>query len=160
PLTRLPEFLLGVVLARIVRAGRWPHVRARWVMLFTVVIWVAVFVLPAAYARSGIFAIPVSLFIPILASRDLQGATGFFHRRWVVALGEASYATYLIHYLLFAVTRYLVGADRKFGVLAGAVIVCGMLVVAHLGGLLLYKLVEHPMMRRFASPSRPRGNSR
>ncbi|GAA1959252.1 acyltransferase [Amycolatopsis minnesotensis] len=160
PVARLPEFLLGVVLARIVQTGRWPRIRARWVALATVLLWLLTFVLPPAYSRSGLLSVPISLFVPILAMRDIEGRSGVFGRRSMVVLGNATYATYLVHWPLLGLTRHLVGADRTFGLGSGLLIVCTAFVVTQVLGFLLYQYFELPLMRRYATPRRGRSTRR
>jgi 3-O-acyltransferase len=155
PLVRLPEFLLGVLLARIVQMDRWPRLRVWWVVLFAVLVWLTTLVLPVAYSRSGILAVAVCLFIPIIAVRDTEGRGGWLSRRSVVLLGDASYATYLIHWPLLGITRHLVGAHRTFDGLTGTLIIIAVFIVAQLAAVALYQYFERPLMRRFSSP-RPR----
>jgi len=152
PPVRMPEFILGVLLARIVQTGHWPNLRARWVWLFAVLVWLGTLILPAEYGRSGIFAVPFGLFIPIIASRDIHGRPSWLRRRAVVTLGDASYAMYLVHFPLLAVVRYLIGAERAFNAISGTLIIVAMFVLTQSAGLALYQYVERPLMRRFSSP--------
>jgi 3-O-acyltransferase len=152
PLVRLPEFLLGVLLARIVQVGRWPRLGALWVALFAVLVWLAMLVLPVAYSRSGVVAVPMCLFIPIIAVRDIEGRDSWLRRRSVVLLGDASYAMYLIHWPVLGVTRHLVGAHRTFDGVTGTLIIIAVFVVAQLAAVALYRYFERPLMRRFSAP--------
>ncbi|MGH3914602.1 MAG: acyltransferase family protein [Pseudonocardiaceae bacterium] len=152
PLGRLPEFLLGVLLALIVQAGRWPRLRAQWVALFAVLVWLATWVLPAAYSRSGILAVPFCLFIPIIAARDLEGRPTWLAGRHMVRWGNVTYAFYLLHWPMLAITRYLVGVERTFDVLTGTVIIVAVFVATQAGAYVLYRYLELPLMHRFSSP--------
>jgi 3-O-acyltransferase len=152
PVTRLPEFLFGVLLAMIVRAGRWPQLRARWVALFAVLVWLATLVLPAAYSRSNLIAVPFCLFIPIIALRDIEGRPSWLASRPMVVWGNTTYASYLVQWPLLGVTRYLVGADRRFDVPTGIVILVATFVVTQAMGYVLCRYLELPLMRRFSSP--------
>lgn len=152
PLVRLPEFLLGALLARIVQTGRWPRLRARWVALLAVFVWLATWILPTAYARSGIWAVPMCLLIPIIAVRDTEGRGGWLSRRSMVLLGDASYATYLIHWPLLGITRHLVGAHRTLNGVTGTMIIIAVFVVTELAAVALYRYFEQPLIRRFSSP--------
>ncbi|GLU50341.1 acyltransferase family protein [Nocardiopsis ansamitocini] len=160
PVVRMPEFLLGVLLALIVQADRWPPVRMSWVAGATVLFWLITLALPPIYGRSGFLAIPLALLIPVLATRDLRGETGWLQNRTVVALGEASYAMYLLHYPVMAVTRHLLGPDRYFGVVEGTLVIVAMFVICQLLAIALFRCVEDPLVRRFSRPARgraPRG---
>lgn len=150
PLSRLPEFLLGVVLARIVQTGQWPRIRAWWVMILTVLVWRVSKELPAIYLSSGLMAIPVSLFIPLLALRDIGGRARWLNHKAVVTLGEASYAAYLVHFPVLALSKHLIGDTEQFGIGRGILIVAGVFTVNELLGLALWKYLEKPVMRRFS----------
>ncbi|MFE1951202.1 acyltransferase family protein [Streptomyces sp. NPDC059524] len=159
PLSRLPEFLLGIVLARIVQTRQWPRIRARWIFLATVaatyLVWLAVDdVLPATYASSGVLSITVCLFIPLIALRDIDGRSSFLARKSWVTLGDASYATYLVHWPVLAIVRELAGPTEKYGLWAGLGIVLGTLVLTQAAGLALCRYVERPLMLRLGRPKK------
>lgn len=153
PLVRLPEFVIGVVLARMVQTRRWPSVPIYAAVLITLVLWGVMRLLPPIYESSNILAIGVGFFVPIIATRDIAGRSKWFNRKALVVLGNASYATYLVHFPLLAATRELVGPTRQFGIVVAAVIVVLLFAVNILVGLALYQFVERPVLRRFSTPS-------
>ncbi|MFC4565588.1 acyltransferase family protein [Nocardiopsis mangrovi] len=152
PVVRLPEFLLGVVLALIVRAGRWPGIGPWTVAAATGLVYLATLALPPIYGRSGVLIIALCLLIPLLAVRDARGTPGWLRHPAVVALGDASYAMYLLHYPVMAVTRHLVGPGRDVGLLEGSLIIAGMFVVCQLLAVAMFRYVENPLVRRYSRP--------
>ncbi|MEV8504831.1 acyltransferase [Actinoplanes sp. NPDC051475] len=154
PVSRLPEFLLGVILARMVQTGSWPRVKARWVVLFTLLLWGVTYLLPPIYKSSGFMAIAVCFFVPVVAMRDIEGRSRWLNKRPMVVLGDATYAAYLTQWPLLAIGRELIGPQVRFPVWSGVLVVLGMLVLNILIGLLLYRFVERPVLRRFASSRR------
>jgi 3-O-acyltransferase len=156
PVTKLPEFLLGVVLARMVQTGAWPNLRARWAWLATIVVWLAMFILPGIYKSSGVMAIAVCLFVPIIAMRDIEGRSKWLNRKPMVVLGDATYAAYLVQFPVLGLAKTLIGARVTFDAWSGALLVAGLFLANLLIGLLLYRFVERPVLRRFSVPSGPR----
>lgn len=155
PLSRMTEFLLGVLLARVVQTGRWPRwMNFWWVGLLSAVLCALVlYVLPPTFRISGLLTLGLCLLVPLVAIRDIEGRSRWFNRKPVVILGDATYATYLVHFPLLGLLRYLVGEETTFGWLAGTLLVLGLFVVTILVGLFLYRYVERPLMRRFSTPS-------
>jgi peptidoglycan/LPS O-acetylase OafA/YrhL len=161
PVTRLLEFALGILLARIVLAGRWIP---RFGLLPAFVLAVAGYILSIhapfldRYAAATI--IPLALLIPAAATADAAGRRTLFNTRAFVWLGEISFAFYLVHHLVltyghraFGLSAYGYPKGWAFwpatGFLVGAL---GVSVVLAWG---LFALVERPIMRRW-SVARPR----
>ncbi|WP_440901726.1 acyltransferase family protein [Actinosynnema sp.] len=153
PLTRLPEFLMGVVLARIVATGRWRPVRSWWPLLGVAAVWALLPVLPQVYARSAIAAVPLALLVPVIAVRDLEGRRSVLSRRWVRVAGDMSYATYLLHWPLLAVAKHVLG-DRLLGLGEGLLLVAALYALTQGLSLLLHRWVERPLLRRAHRPRR------
>lgn len=120
PVSRLAEFAIGMCLAHAMRLG-W---RLR-VPLAAVVGVSAVLVFVAAVDVATEWLGPVrtviratesewmlvvcSLLIGVVASRDLTRAPGWLSSRWMVRLGEASYAFYLVHATVIYFVLSIVG---------------------------------------------------
>lgn len=154
PLSRLTEFMLGVLLARIVQTGQWPRIKGWWVAVASVLLMVLMFVLPETFRISGLLTISICLFVPLLAVRDVSGRRTWLDRRTLIYFGNTSYAAYLVHFPLLGLTRYLVGEGNRFDVWTGAAIVLGLFIVTQAAGVALFVGVERPMMRRFARSRR------
>lgn len=156
PVTKLPEFMLGVVLARMVQTGAWPPIPARWAWRATIGLGLMVnHVLPRIYTSSDVMAIAVCLFVPILAMRDITGQSRVLNRRSLVVFGDVTYAAYLIQVPVLALAKALIGETTKFSVGAGALLMFGLFLVNVLVAWLIYRYVEKPVLRRLSRSSRP-----
>ncbi|MEV4636661.1 acyltransferase [Actinoplanes sp. NPDC049548] len=161
PAVRLLEFSLGILLARLVISGRWKGVRLRWALALLVPAYFASLLRPFALSHilpelSGVtatFVIPLVLVIGATATADIAGRRTWASSRLMVWLGEASFAFYLIHWLVLHYGRILLfgpGATFSFG---GTVLfVSGVFAVSLLLTWALYTLVERPLMRRWSRP--------
>jgi peptidoglycan/LPS O-acetylase OafA/YrhL len=151
PAVRMLDFVLGIVLARIVLAGRWIPVRLGWALasLFLSVL-VSLF-LPLPFNLMAPFVLPLVLVIGAGATVDIQGRRSMWNTRLLVWLGEISYAFYLLHDLVIhyghkALGGHLWSAPVVWGVQAV------MLAVSIVLSGLLYRYVERPVMRRWSNP--------
>ncbi len=104
PVTRVPEFLLGMALAWAMRSGWRPRLHPFLGIgaLAVVVLGIVVAtVRPAfwvfAYFGNELFTVAVGVAIVSLAAWTLSGRRSLFETRWEVKLGEWSFAFYLIH---------------------------------------------------------------
>jgi peptidoglycan/LPS O-acetylase OafA/YrhL len=100
PLSRLPEFLLGILLAFEVRNGTW----------FRLSPAIAITGALAAIAAAGIWVnvrysicitlLPFVVLIGAVAMTDIDEHRTPLRRAFLVRLGQWSYAIYLLHYLV------------------------------------------------------------
>lgn len=125
PLARLPEFLFGVMLARLLMVRGWPRMPA-WVAPAAAAALVATLVLtPAALFplnHNGLWAPLHAVFLWALAA----GSAGWMHRVLGAPvsrrLGEASLAIYLLHVPLYSWMMHLAGDVAAWGALPSLVI--------------------------------------
>ncbi|WKX70377.1 acyltransferase [Streptomyces sp. XD-27] len=152
PLCRLPEFVLGIILAIGMRSDdrkRRIGVGASAALLLASLALGAT-LLPPVFLFAAVGVVPLTLLIRATAALDLRGARSPLRTPVMVFLGEISYAFYLVHALALLVVYEITG-DAWAGLATG---VLG-LPVALLMAWLLYTLVERPCMRRFARRRRP-----
>ncbi|MBQ1049129.1 acyltransferase [Micromonospora sp. C51] len=150
PPVRLLNFLLGMVLARIVQTGRWRRV-ARWkLVLSTILAFLLTPMLPFTFIFSAALFLSLFALVANLAHADLEGRGRVLRSRPLVALGNASYALYIIHFPIMLIMRHLVGADQRFGAGAGLLIAGAMLLVSIAVAIGLHRWVEEPLRRRYA----------
>ena len=157
PVLHLNEFVLGMCLAWAYRAG-WRVRASPWVPFALLMGWfAALLVLPrtggqalftvVAPFNAEVVTVLLALLIATVATRDLDGRAGLLGARPVVALGEWSYAFYLIHataiYLVLEVFGYQGGSYWRS--LAWFV---GLLAVSIAAAWALHVGVERPMERR------------
>ncbi|MET8427048.1 acyltransferase [Nocardia sp. NPDC004860] len=154
PLSRLPEFFLGVLAARMVLEGRWRNTNLAWPLVALTVAYAATWVVPVNYKMSVLLLPPMTAVVATMAARDLAGIRGLNSHPRMVWLGNVSFAFYLIQFpVMVVVTRYLIGG-REFGILgwAGFSLLC--LVASTALAALLYHWVDLPIMRNFARSKR------
>ncbi len=116
PITRVPEFVLGMALAWAMRSG-WRPAISPWLGMAALAAVVSGIVLAplspwlARFALLGneFFTVAVGLAIVAMTVHTLNGRRFLFESRWQVKLGEWSFAFYLVH----ATVIYL--ALRVFG---------------------------------------------
>ncbi|MCP9211838.1 acyltransferase family protein [Streptomyces sp. NEAU-Y11] len=151
PPVRLLEFVLGILLALAVRAGRWPALRMRWPLLVLIALFAVQPRLPDEYTWGAATCLPLAALIPALACRDIDRRPTWLGTRGLVVLGEASFALYMIHFPTLYAMRLLLG-ERTFGTLAATAIALGVAALCVLVSLVLWRTVELPMMRRYSRP--------
>lgn len=158
PVTRLPQFVIGVALGAAMRAGWRPAVRLDVAVSVVVVFHLALFAwghfttssVWTPYSASQVLATPFFAAVVVAAAvRDLGGRTGSLGRPWALRLGHWSFAWYLIHEIFLRTWVFVLGhpsgwAERG---LAWAVVIGASLAVAGA----LYHWVEHPAERRLRS---------
>ncbi|MGJ6966016.1 acyltransferase family protein [Streptosporangium sp. G11] len=161
PIARVSEFVLGIVIAAAVRQGWRSPVGLRAATAVTV----GYFALLWAWSWSGMWQtalaeaanrgsiVVFALLIAAAATNDLAGRRSLLSSRPLVALGQWSYAFYLIHFLvLFPIAKHAFGRQSLYDfpqptwahlpyALAG-------LVVSVLLSWGLYRLYEYPIEKR------------
>jgi len=147
PVSRLPEFCLGILLARMVLSGRRITVPVLPAAALVVAGYLVALQLPYLYGLTSATVLPVGLLIVAVAQRDLRGAGTFLARPTAVRLGEWSFAFYLVHRLLLEYSHLLLAPGRTWSTPEA----CGLLVAAFAVSLLLawalHMAVERPAMR-------------
>ncbi|MCH6231346.1 acyltransferase [Microbacterium sp. CFH 31415] len=157
PVLRLNEFVLGMCLAWAFRKGWLPRIPLI-VPVALIGAWlVTLAILPdrpetlAAYGAVAPYTNEIAtalcaLLIVSVASLDMRGRSRIMSSRPLVALGEWSFAFYLIHATFIYVARDLFG--RQPGGWTGLLWVAGMLALSIVAAWALHVLVEAPVERR------------
>ncbi|GJF28121.1 acyltransferase [Kitasatospora sp. NE20-6] len=154
PPGRLFEFVLGMLLARIVLAGRWP--RALGVLpslALTAAGYAAAWYVPFQYSFVAATIVPIGALISAVAVTDVEGRGGWLRSRVMVFLGEISFGFYLCQGIAIFWLRSLF-EDTRFSTPTGFLVILGFLAVTLLGGWLLHTFVEQPAMRRWSRSRR------
>lgn len=153
PLTRMLEFVLGMVLARIVRAGLWIGIGLWPAMGLVLVGYAASINLPAPFAFVLATVMPLAILIPSAAASDLGGRSSPWRTKALVWLGDLSFAFYLLHQVIIRVVSHVLG-DKDLTVAGSVVTAVVTFLITLVASWILHRGVEVPMMRLLGS-SRP-----
>jgi peptidoglycan/LPS O-acetylase OafA/YrhL len=146
PVTRLPEFVAGMLLARIVQEGRWRLTRVWPIAVLTGVTYLTSrWWLPDDFRLVAGSAVPLALFVAAVGAADAAGRRGPFSTRGAVWLGEVSYAFYLVHQLVLRLFTKVAGPGHP--PLVGMALILVALAVAITGSAVLHRFLEVPAMR-------------
>ncbi|MCI4063785.1 acyltransferase [Micromonospora sp. R77] len=150
PPVRLLEFVLGILLARLVLTGHRMPLRLGGAVTLALATYAVAGLFPLTYAYVAVMVVPLGLVIAAAAVTDTEERP----RTWLahpvlVWLGEISFAFYLWHPLVLDYGHRWLGGRSWPN--AAALGVLGLLAgVTVLLSWLLHTLVERPMMRRFS----------
>ncbi|MEW2527936.1 acyltransferase [Streptomyces sp. NPDC047071] len=153
PVTRMAEFVLGIVVARLVLGGFVPRVGLVPAALFALGGYLLNAQVPYLYSVGGTAAFWVAPLVVAGATADVRGTRSAMRGRVMVKLGELSFAFYLVHVMfLVSAQRWLV-QDMSDGAALATFVGCfaGSLAVAYA----LFTWVESPLVRKFGSAPRP-----
>jgi peptidoglycan/LPS O-acetylase OafA/YrhL len=103
---QLQFFLVGFLLADL-RATRTESTTSRWWDLVSLIVWIAVFIMPAAYLD---YTLPVLILLAYLATFNGPVTRQIFRTPWIALTGGMCYSFYLMHMLVistaFRLTRH------------------------------------------------------
>lgn len=155
PVSRLPEFCAGLLLARLVRDGLWPSfLRVRLAVGLLAVSYVGSNWLPVEFRFVAGMVVPLALTIGALGARDAAGRPTWLGSPVLLWLAQLSYAFYLVHSLVLRVVLHVVGTDHGFAGQLGLAAVS--LALATGVSWLVFRLWEQPVRRRLVG-RRPAG---
>ncbi|MEU2856355.1 acyltransferase family protein [Streptomyces syringium] len=152
PVTRLLDFVLGILMARIVRTGRWIGVGPLPLTGLLVAAYVASMEAPREYRLVAVMIVPLALFISSLAAADSRGRKTVLATRPVQWLGDLSYAFILIHWPVMMFFFDAFGRERLYSVPFAFGVIALDLVVSVVLAWLLTIGVEKPFVRLLAKP--------
>lgn len=150
PPLRLLEFVLGILLARIVITGRWYPKRFRYALIAIPLAYVAALQVVFPYLVTALLVVPLAMLVLASAHADVTGSPGLRRRSWIW-LGDISFAFYMTHVLVILYLHRLLDPEGDAGVAADIGYTASYLVIAVLSSWLLYGVVERPAMRRWGS---------
>ena len=143
PPVRLLEFSVGVLLALLVRDGRLRGVALWWALPFAAAGYVADGFAPAGLTTVPFPVVPFAVLIVAAANSDLRGSASWLRARWLVKLGEWSFAFYLLHQMVLRV----LAVTTLGGHPAGVAFAVEALLVATVLSAALFTFVERPLDR-------------
>lgn len=151
PIARVPEFVLGIFLAKIVMSGRWIPVSLPVALLTLIPGFALMVTIPDVFGLVAPTAIPLALIVAAGAHADVTGLRSPFRGRIAVWLGEVSFAFYMVHMLVLQKGPLSAGT-ASYGAVEALGLVALSFVIALLAAWLLFKYVETPAMRRWSRP--------
>ncbi|QWA22165.1 acyltransferase family protein [Streptomyces sp. JCM17656] len=154
PPVRMFEFVLGMILARLVLAGAFPRVGIVPAAVLCVVGYAAAMVVPFLYGLNLMTVVPIALLICAVAHADVEGAPTVLRGRTMQWLGEVSFGFYLAQQIVLSFVRTTLMDNRTVATPAGVALVAAEFAGALALGWLLLVCVERPAMRRWARPRR------
>lgn len=151
PPVRLLEFVLGILLARIVQAGLWPRIPVWPVGVLLVAAYVITPYAPVDFETSAVTVIPFAALIATVAAADCAGRRNIWASRRAVWLGEVSFAFYLIHQSAILDLMRGLHAERSTPAVGAALTLASLALSVAVAGV-LHRWVEVPLVRRYSRP--------
>ncbi|MFD8081591.1 acyltransferase family protein [Kitasatospora sp. NPDC059722] len=149
PLGRLFDFFAGMFAAQLVASGRFPRISLPWVLVSFVPAYAVATYSPVLFGWRAPLIVPCVLLIVAAAQRDVAGRPGVLASRPLLALGNASFAFYLCHYLvLYTLNIKVLHGPFGSGAMVAVYLASALAVSLVIAGL-LYRYVEMPLVRRF-----------
>lgn len=155
PPLRLFEFVLGMLVARLLAEGHRVSLGVAPALAVTGGAYVLSLYLPWQYGFNVILAVPLALLVAAIAHADVTGRRTGLRGRVLTLLGEVSFAFYLVHFMVLVAVHDLL-EGRQFDTATAFAVTALVFVVSQMLSWLLYVCVERPIMRRWAGgPRRP-----
>ncbi|MEU8704931.1 acyltransferase [Streptomyces sp. NPDC048565] len=159
PPVRMFEFVLGMILARLVLAGAFSRIRILPAALLCVGGYALAMVVPFLYGLNLATVVPVALLICAVARADIDARPTVLRGRTMQWLGAVSFGFYLAQQIVLSFVRTTLMDNRTFATPVGIAVVVAEFLGALVVGWLLLVCVERPVMRRWARPRRPAGTA-
>jgi len=154
PPVRMIEFVIGILLAQIVRKGRWIPFGVLPAVALAVAGYLASGYLPGPFSWVAGTVVPFALLIPAVATADLRGGRSVLRAPAMVWLGEVSFAFYLVHLFTIRITGEIL-PQRSWSLGVQVLLLVAMGAVTLLASWALWRVVEQPMMRVLAGRRTP-----
>jgi peptidoglycan/LPS O-acetylase OafA/YrhL len=153
PPVRVLDFVIGIVLARIVAEGRLPAVRPRRMFGLLFVCWAVALPLPVPFNFVGPFVAPLVLLLGAAAAYDVAGRRCWMNSPTMVRLGDLSFPFYLLHWPVLHYGHLAFGSGKWSPPGAIAFLLAALATTVALSWLLA-RYVERPAIRRWSEPRR------
>ncbi|RKR89438.1 peptidoglycan/LPS O-acetylase OafA/YrhL [Micromonospora pisi] len=154
PLSRILEFVLGMALATLVRRGHWHGPGLIVSSLFTIFcLTVVVRLAPSSWPNIRVTTATViayTLLVAAAAVADVRRTRSLFRARWIVYLGEVSFAFYLVHLMVILSANELLRGHHKLPLAASFLAVFA---VSLMFAMAVHEFVEKPFVK-ILHPSR------
>lgn len=146
PVSRVPEFVIGMTLGLLARRSQLPVVDTRVAWVAVVVGFAACTVAPIPLTFVAVMLVPFALLIVAYAGRDIAGRRSRFGGRVGTHLGATSYAFYACHDLIIRAVS-ATSEDQPLGLAHALALTAVCFALSLTGAEVLHRLVEAPAMR-------------
>jgi peptidoglycan/LPS O-acetylase OafA/YrhL len=147
PAARLPEFILGAAVARLVLLGRWRGPSLEASLALAIIGYFLVPQFTGGYPSTACTIVGFALLIPAAAVADTRGWPSLWRHPPLVRLGELSFAFYMIHLLVLRAGTNVFDPSPHFGALRGLAATGAAFAVSLGLAWCLYEGVERPGRR-------------
>jgi len=154
PVTRVLDFTIGIVAARVVATRQWPRIGMLPATIVAIVCYAITVVAPVLYSTVATMTIGLVLVIGTSAAGDVAGRSSPLAGRRMRWLGEVSFALYMVHVLVLTYGHKIIGGGAYSTPVAILVVIAFFLVSLGVAAL-LFTLVENPAMKRFGRRRKP-----
>jgi len=159
PPVRMIEFVVGMLMARIVLSDKWINVRILPALALFAGAYTIGLNVPYLYSLASVTLIPIALLISAIAAADLRGTTSVLRGRLMMQFGDVSFAFYLMQAVVLMYGTRFLNPHKPYDVIAGLALCLFEFVVIMALAQVMHACVEMPMMRRFSRPRSSRGGS-
>lgn len=149
PPSRLFEFILGSLLARLVMERRWPALRMWHALVVAVAGYGLANVVPFVWSFNVATIVPIAILVATAAAGDASGKATFLASRTMQWLGNTSFGFYMCQGVVIFFLRQVM-RNNTFTTPVAVLVVIGFFLMTIVGGWILYTFVEKPMMDRFS----------
>lgn len=156
PVPRVLDFALGILVARAVMLNRWRDIGMAWSGVLLAAGYIACYHVPYLYAQRAMCLVPTVTLIAAAATADVEGRFTLFRSRAMTWLGNVSFAFYLLHFIVLAWFRRLLGTEL-YPTGTGVAVIAAEAGATLLASWALYSLVERPLTKRFSRARRQGG---
>lgn len=159
PLSRLPEFVLGMIVCRLVKETRVLRVPVSLAALLVVGGYVLDSYVPFSMSLVTVEFLPLALLVGALAHADARPGTRVLRTGVFQWLGNVSFGFYMAQAPVIIYLRLHVMKGHTYGTMEALGVTAGLFAATLVLGALLHHLVERPAMSRFAK-ARPARRAR
>jgi peptidoglycan/LPS O-acetylase OafA/YrhL len=144
PIVRLPEFLLGVALACLVRAGRLRGPGFRPALAVTVVGYAVASSISGGHRYAACTVLGFAMLITAAATADLERTRCVLRHPIMVRLGELSFAFYMVHILVTRVAEFVLPHRPQLPPVPALGAAVAVFAASLAAAWMLYEWVERP----------------
>jgi peptidoglycan/LPS O-acetylase OafA/YrhL len=145
PLFRMPEFILGMTVAQLIKLEKWRGPGLEASMALAILGFFLTSQVPVVYRYSAVTVIGFTAMIAAAAMADITEQPSMWRKKWLVRLGELSFAFYMAHLLIINLGGYFLPQSDLVHSTKWAILLAAAAFSLALGAAwLLHEYVEKP----------------